>query len=485
MSLIRQYNKFAQENPSDIQKALTAAAGVGNALIPEHLEQVITNALPRLSPTVAMMTPKYDAQEIHQFNRLTALPGIGGAMGESAVTPVSQPNFTRATVTLKVIRRKGSTTNFLIDTAKKNVDAAATNLEACILSHLYDLENYTLFGNATANPYEYSGWDHFITTNRINKAIGGTVATSLAEIDTLLDNNLARQGESHKKAFIMSPYMLSKFSQLLTNVRLNQGLQGSITQVDVGGGWRLNAYRDVPIIVSGSCRPGSTMGVTVPSTAVDAGTPASIPDATTRYFRVAGVTRDGEEISCAEINQLTGAAGGNDNYIQLVWPANVNAYRYKIYVGTATGVLLLRAIIPGFTYNANGTITGATTSNIDGAATVGTYTSDANGNVTTVRFNSDPNVAKTSVPVGLQSDTPLVQTGGISPEYLWMIDLDEFQGMGRLPYTNQGGARFNGLVTIKDLAETDDWLEFLIKSYCAVADSFEATSSVIRGLRVS
>jgi hypothetical protein len=70
-------------------------------------------------------------------------------------------------------------------------------------------------------------------------------------------------------------------------------------------------------------------------------------------------------------------------------------------------------------------------------------------------------------------------------EQIFLWDLDEFQGLGRLPYTNEGGSRFNGLVTIEDLAKTDDFLPFLIKSYCAVAPSFEATSSVYRGLKVA
>jgi len=485
MDIISQYNKHRSENQSLIKKALSSATGVGEALIPEHLEQVITNALPRLSPVVAMMTAKFDSQKQHSFNRMTALPAIGGAMGESAITPVTNPLFARASVDLKVVRRKGATTNFLKDSSKKNIDAAAANIEACLLQHVYDLENYTMFGNATANAYEYSGWDHFISTNRSSKAIGGTVPTSLAELDDLIDNNLARQGEAHKKAFIMSPYMLSKFSQLLTNVRLNQGLQGQISQVDVGGGWRLNAYRDIPIIVSSNCRPGATMGAVVHTDGQDAVTPASIPDSTQRFFRVAAINRDGETIATAESNDTTGAIGLNDNWLQLDWAAVTDAYKFKIYVGTVSGTLTLKAIVPGFTYDGNGTVTGTTTSNLDGSATIGTYTSDANGNVTTVRFNRDPNTALSSVTTAMQTDTPLVQTGGVSPEYLWFIDLDEFQGLGRLPYTNEGGSRFGGLVTIRDLAETDDFLPFLIKSYCAVADSFEATSTLIRGLRVA
>ena len=43
IDLIRQFNKYAGENKSTIQKALTSAINVGEALVPQHLEQVITN----------------------------------------------------------------------------------------------------------------------------------------------------------------------------------------------------------------------------------------------------------------------------------------------------------------------------------------------------------------------------------------------------------------------------------------------------------
>jgi hypothetical protein len=482
MDLLKQYNRWAGENKNLISKALTSASGSGGALVPQHLEEVISNAVPRISPELAMITPKYDAQSLHEFNRMTALGGIGGAMGESATTPTTQPVFTRASVQLKVIRRKGATTNFLVDSSKRNIDAAAANIEAQLTSHVYDVANYIVYGNggATSNAYEFSGLDTFITTNRTQNARGGAVPTDLSFMDNMLDANFERQGMNHRKAFMMSPQMLSKVSRLLTNVRLNQGLSGALSQVDIPGGWRLNAYRDVPIIVSGAMRPKTTMGVVTPSFA-DAG--GTILDNTERFFQVAAVTRDGEEIACAEVSQDVGAGGaGNVHTIILTFAANVNAYRYKVYVGSTTGTCVLKHVVPGFTYDANGTITGTTTTTVTG---IKSWTSDANGNVTTITFLSDPATAGAEVATGCQADVPLTQTGGISPEYVFLWDLDEFQGIGRLPYTNQGGSQFNGLVTIEDLARTDDFLPFLIKSYCALADSFEACCSVNRGLRVS
>ena len=88
MDLLRQFNKYSNDQQSLVQKALlTSATGVGEALIPQHLEKIITNLAVRLSPEIAVITPRYDAQKYHEFNRLTTLPGGGGSMGEGATTP--------------------------------------------------------------------------------------------------------------------------------------------------------------------------------------------------------------------------------------------------------------------------------------------------------------------------------------------------------------------------------------------------------------
>jgi hypothetical protein len=237
--------------------------------------------------------------------------------------------------------------------------------------------------------------------------------------------------------------------------------------------------------VSSACRPrpsiaSNVIGSVTPGTGASGG---YIADSTTRYFAVAPVTKDGEQLASTEVSQTTGSGGGGAiNTLTLSWAANPAAYRYKVYVGTSSGALYLRHVIPGFTYNASGTVTGNTTTTVTG---VKSYTSDANGNVNAVTFLLDPNTAGAEVPTALQSDVPLVLSGGIEPETVWLIDVDEFQGMGRLPYTNQGGSQFNGLISMEMLAKTDSELPFLLQSYCAVAPSFEATSSVIRGLRIS
>lgn len=459
MDIINQYNKFAASGNNLIQKALSSAAGVGEALIPQKLEKVITNTLTYLMPEMAIIDPEFDNQKLHEFNKLNALPKAGGAMGEGAVTPTRNAQYVRDSVTMKVIRRKGSVTNFLKDSSQKYIDAASVEMENHLYSHALDLAFYLYFGNELANPYEFGGLDRHINSsyNRFNKAVGGVVPTSLKFLDDLIDKNTRKQGAPHKKAFVMSPEMLSKVSSLLTNVRLNQGLSGGgLTEVEIAGGWRLNAYRNIPIIESTFTRPQDTMGVVTAGTATTGGTIS----ADTYYFRVSKITYFGEQNACAEISQTT---TGSTSTITLSWTAEADALQYRIYAGNATGSLTLKKIISAFTYDGIGTITGDTTSHV---------------------FTSNPLVAGAGVVGEMANDVPLLPTGGVPSESIFLWDLDKYQGLGKFAYTNTGGSKFKGLVTVEELAKTDDDLPFLIKTYGALVPSFESTSMMIRGLRV-
>lgn len=471
--VFKQFNKFAQENQSLIQKALTTASGVGAALIPENLEKIITDTLIRLSPELAMVETKKISGKTHEFNRLTERPSRGGAMGESATTPVSNSKTARDTVDLKIIRRKGKVTNFLIDTSEEYIDAAAYEMENHIQAHVLDLIYYLIWGNAASNTYEYSGLEQFISSNRVahSAAAGGAVPTSLSFLDDAIDKSNRKGGARHRRAFIMSPEMLSKVSSLLTNVRLNQGLQGSgLTQVDVGGGWRLNAYRDIPIIESTSMAPiEDTTDVTVTLTKQAAPTGGGMSDGTF-YVYVSAVTYEGEQapatVKPVTLDAGTAVQGIKVDLDQAHQTNGVDSVlSYKIYMGTSTGIAncILVKQVSAFTYDTEGAPDGD--NGVDESIYILSATADS------------------SVPTHMQADIPLGSSGGIYAQSIVLWDLDPIQGLGKLPFTNRAGDRFEGLVVTKPLAETDDFINFLTKSYCALCDSYEATSYWLRNIR--
>lgn len=457
---IREYMKMFDRPDGKrlLQKALTSGATSGGPLIAEFLETVITNELVRLTPELAVPEYKYDPQSVHSFNRLTALPSPGSAMGENSTTPGRQSAMDRATVSLKVAKRKGSVTGFLRAAAKRDYEALEVEIENHLQAFANDLVTYILYGNKDADAYTFDGLDKFISTNRINKTRGGFVPTDFSDLNALIDGSRSKKSQSHRLCFVMSPFMLTKFSSLYTQVRdQRSAIREGTNTIEIDGGHRLQTYNDIPIIESSQTRPIGKMGAV---TYADAGSGGGIAD-DQRFFQVAPVTWDGEQEASAEVN----GTSVNADTITLSWSAYDGAMFYKIYASDSTGQEVLVKVISAFTYDGNGTPTAT---------------------VTSCTFTSEPLTPdSSSVPTHIQSDVPLVATASVRPEYVYLWDLHPHQGLGKIVYTNDDANRLNGIASILPLAKVEDRDDFLIKSYLALVDSFEATSGVIRGLRVS
>lgn len=455
-----------------VQKALSSDSGSAGALIPQHLEKLITNTIVQLVPEIAVIDPQYDSQKYHEFNRLTALPGGQGAMGESGVTPTSQSTYYRTGRNLKVTRRKGAVTNFLQDASKNYIDALSQEMENHVQAHGYDLRTQILFGNDQADAYTFPGLDYFIATNRNVGSVGGTVPTDLSILDAMIDANADRQGANHRKAFLMTNRMLSKYSRLLTNVRLNQGLaQGGLSTVSIPGGWRLQAYRDIPIITTTGLKNDTAMG-TVTASKTDSGGSVA---AATYYFRVTYVDVNGESVADSE-RSVTPTGGSS--IITLAWSDVPSAWYYRVYCSTTSGAEKLVAILPSKMYDSAGTPgTRVTTVTFSTTPTTRNPTVSAPADLATALSGMAP------VTSAMANDVPVVQTGGITPERIILWDLDKIQGLGKFAYTNSAGSRFGGLVTMEPLAKTDDNNPFLTKTYGTLIDSWEATSYMAMNIR--
>lgn len=475
-ALIGQFNGMKGERQSLIRKALDSAVGAttvpASPLIAQKLEKIITNTVVRLAPELAVIEPEYDPQKLHEYNQLTALPAPGGFMGEGATTPTRNASYARKSVELKVLRRKGAVTNFLQDASKGYIDAAAAEMENHLQAHVYDMIAGLEWGNAGANAYAYDGLDSLIKTNRWGGTRGGTVPTTLSFLDDMIDANLEKQGGQHKKVFLMSAKMQSLVSRLLTNVRVSQG-QGSAAEVEIAGGWRLMSYRDVAILPVSGMSPKAKMGTVAAATATTGGT---IP-ADEYFFQVAYVDYNGESEACSEVSQTT---TGSTSTVTLSWTAQPGALYYKVYCGLTTALETLVAVLPACTFDAAGTISADVT-----GVVFSTNPSTYNATCTlsaTAGLTTGPTA---SVNATTALDTPLVATGGVKPESVVLWDLDKYQGLGKVPYTNAGGDKFRGLVTMVPLAITDDNIPFLIRSYLSLCPSFEATSVMQRNLRTA
>ena len=481
MELLRKYSQNPQFAKSLITKALTAATASGGPLTPQILERLITNTMVALAPEIAMIVPKMVSGKYAEFNRITALPAANGVMGDGATTPVRQSTYVRTGRNLMILRRKGAVTQFLQDASRDYIDVVAQEMENHLQSHVFDFNTLLAFGNPGADALQWPGLDYLIATNRTNSAQGGTVPTTLKILDDMIDANTRRQGARHRKAFLMSPEMLSCFSRILSNVRLVQNQVGSgLSTIEINGGWRLQAYRYIPIIESRLCRPQTTHGTV---TLTGSGSSSGLGGTGTMYFKVSAVTWDGETMASAEAS----VAVGTYDKIKLAWTAISGAFAYKIYYGANAGAETLILEIPAVLYDSTQT---------PQDAVVSVQISTLTANPTVVQMN-DTNVGSAatlggvvptvtaSVPTALQSDVPLYATSSQPMETIFFWDLDEIQGMGRFAYTNTEGSRFKGLATLEPLAKTDDNLPFLLKTYGTTIDAFEATSAEYRGLRVA
>jgi hypothetical protein len=485
--MAKQYNKFAKMNRSIIQKALTSASGIGEAHIPQNLEKLYTDTVIRLSPELALVTAKKISGKVHEFNRVTERPSRGGANGENSTVTASNSKTVRDSVSMKVIKRKGKVTYFLADTSEEFLDVAAFEMEQHLQAHVLDLIYYMLYGNKDSRTYvngavdtvanaEFDGIEKMISTNKQNIASGSAVPTTLKFLDDMIDQSNRKGGARHVRAFGMSPEMLSLVSRLLTNVRLNQDYGTGLTQVDISGGWRLNAYRNIPIIETTSTRPVEKMSSVVTTDGVNTG--GSLSNGS-YYVYVAPVTYEGEQEACTEeAVTLSGGTATQRIRISLDAPHKTasgisNALSYRIYAGTTTGVsnCPLVKIVSAFMYDSDLSALDATV--------------DANNNgVGTNYIYLNSLTPDSSVPASMQGHKPFIAVGSIVPESVYLWDTDPIQGLGKMPYANTAGDQFNGLVTTKRLAEIEDYIHFLVKSYCAITPAYEATSCWVRGLRI-
>jgi hypothetical protein len=466
------YNEFNQnqEVSKAINKALTSAVNVGEGLIPESLEKVITDTVIKLSPQLSLMTPVSIESDSHKFNQLTKRPARGGAMGENATTPVTQSGTSRQSHDLKIIRRKGKITNFLKDASRGYIDSAAYELENHIQTQILDLVFYMMYGNEYSNTYEYNGLEQLIPASNRQEAVG--TVTNLDLLDEMIDASNRNGGSTHSRGFYMSPEMLSKFSRLLTNVRNHQSDGRGFYELNIPGGWRLWAYRDIPIIETTFCNPIETMLAST-ITLTTASTGGALSDAT-YYIQVAPVTYEGEQAASTE--KSIALSGGTSTQIVKIALSAVhknaegveNPLSYKIYASTSGGANnVLVAEVPAFLYDSEGSITGDNGVGAGNEIIITTLTP----------------TTSTGVPTQAVGSKPLTISSGVPEEVVALHDFNPIQGLGKMPYTNTGGSRMKGLITLNDLAETDDFINFLVKSYTGLTPAFAKTSYWARGVK--
>jgi hypothetical protein len=419
----------------------------GANLIPEDLEKVLTDLVKWNAPVTRMLSLKKANGLTHEFNQITAIPN-GQFEGENAVTVISNSTYNRATVQLKVMRVKGRVTGLVQAASAAYINAWKQELSASAKSMGRNIEFGILWGNATADQYQYDGADTAITTNRIDHNAAGT----LGLLDQMIDSAHNAGAQMDQFIFVMSPQMVSRMSGLQTEIRKSIPLES----VEFPGGFRMSMYRDIPMLPSSFCRPSSQMGALGLASSATAG---SLVAGQTYRYRVSAVTFFGEQsASAAAAGQLV--AGGQSS-VDITFTAVAQAQLYKVYRSAAAGAAgseFLSQVVAAKTYDGNGTVTGAVVAINDGVA--------------------DASLSTTDKPYD-------IQVAGVSgaDETIFFLDIDPNQGVNLVGLINPQGAKVDNLVQHIPLAVITDAMDFLLTSYHAPAWKGEIFSSIGRRVR--
>jgi hypothetical protein len=453
--------KFLNSGGGDLlKKALDSGASSGGALIHEHLEDIITDQIISQYPEWSMIMPKKIGSSSYKHKARNARGSVGGAVGENATLTSVNSTYAQPEIPLKVIARQFSITDFLRDSTSENLDAFAQELENEVNDQVLSLNLYNISGNVVADPYQYSGWDKSILTNRNNALLDGwssgaaTVPGTLVPFDNMINASNRKGGNRYKRAFIMSSDMASLLSRLYTAIRKNVGPE----IIKLSGGHELESYRGIPILQS-TVISGAHTGTMTTVTAASGGTTGGSLSDGTYYFRVAAITENGESMASAE-SSVTLAGATATQQINLTFTAYPNAIAYKVFYSASTGLSGMSLIrwSAAKTYDDNGTVTGS---------------------VTTINLL---NVTADTTVTGISSDKPLTAVSSVNAENIYLVCFDDYQGMGRFAHNN-AGQRENGIINFEMLGKTKMTTDAILQTHGAIIPAYEATSVKAAGWR--
>ena len=411
----------------------------GGVLSPQSLEPKIVELVKKLSPLLAGLIVVQANGKTHEYNERTVLPSANFE-GEKATTATSQSTYARKSVPLKIVRARGGVTGFQQAASKKFVNSYVQEIVGAAQSMAWMAEYGIMWGNATADAYQFDGLDTKISTNRVDK----NATITLRHLDDLIDRIISVGIiDMSEMGFYMSPQMHSKISTLQTEARKQ------VQMVKYPGGLEMESYRGIPIVDTSFCRPTSTMGTIV---VADSSTAGSLVATKTYRWQVAAVTQFGEQWASAEVNNTMGSGKTS---VDISFTAVANAQLYKVYRtldGGASGSEVLAGTYAAKTYDGNGTITGVVTSINDGVA-------DAS--------------------VG--TDKPLSSTN--TDESLFLINRNAEYSFEIASLLNEQGEKVRNLIQMLPLARTKDQEEFLLLSYLASVYKGDIFNGMLRRVR--
>lgn len=431
---------------NELRKALTSSDV--SALIPEDLEPALVEYLYTVSPLISLIDKKQASGKTHEVNVRTDVPDAWFE-GE-LTTPVStNSTYTRQSVQMKIVRIAGEVSHFAQATTSEYTNLLATELEASVEATARLIEFQDIWGNATADAYQFNGLDAMISADATDNIFDVDGTITLSTLDNMIDAVEESAGvDRDPKLFVMSNKMISKIAGLETRVGMD------VTSLEYPGGLRMTSYRGIPMLAAGYVRPkGTAFALTSATQSTASGT---LGVGAYRY-KVAPVTLTGGEKVSGAMQTATLAGVGK---ITLAWTADADARLYKIY-RTAAGEA-------------------DDDDNYDLIATVAAKTYDGSGNVTgnVVSFIDD----------GSYTANTYVHPLGSNEETIWLVDLNPSRGFSQLVLPNRMGADISagqGMIKYVPLAKVKSSESFMLESFVAAQLPWAKTCAVARRVSIT
>jgi len=345
-------------------------------------------------------------------------------------------------------------TDFMQSASRSFVDAVAEEIESSVMALAHVLEYGAMYGTSTdlttyditGDAYQYTGLYGWLIedalTNNVRDANAHAAAGATVTL-TMLDQMYAATVGKYRN-FMRDPYIWLMSQDMNDKV---SGLQTRVTRespsLTFEGGFVMQTYKNIPILPSQFCAPGSAASPLSLSAAAFVG--GSLDD-DTYYYRVAAITLYGEQAAAAEVNATT---AGTQSTVTLSWTANASAKLYAIYKGTTTGDnnLELLDIIPAITYTSAGAF----------SAYVSTYDDD-----------------------GTITETAAIQPLDLTEETVWLVNLGKRHGISRPVLIPTLGTPIDNLLRYAEIPVATDEYAYRIKGFHCIQVPRGESSCVLR-----
>ncbi len=454
-----------------LHKQLTAA-GQGANLQDRLPPVVVTEAALHIMPILQMLNIGRATGQPHRFRQRKRFPSAY-PQGSGSTAVNSGSTYENTDINLKIVRSWGGVENFVEETTK--MDTVALEVYGAVQATAYELAGECFWGDATANEYQFSGFDAGHGAGVQIQRIDGDQATlTKVLIDELIDTCQVAGARDEQKALFMSTAMQSHLGRVEAGSN-GGGLQylpkaeGPWPGVQIG--WIPRTYRDIRIYPCEFTRPKAAAA----SIAVEELEGEGELEAGTYCYKVAPVTRFGEQGASAEACVYV---YGSESAVQITVTmfehadsqyAFGDALYWKIYRSSTQGSdWRLVKVVNALTYSDAGTPTAAATTLVDD----GTH-EVRGGNTDTADEGAE--------------DQPLTWTvaDGID-ECIFYIDLDADDGVAlaaTMNETAEGLLDDRELFAWRRLADVNDQMNFMVRTYAALAIKQGAPHGVLRRVR--